>query len=313
MIKILCNNCESIHLAYESEFSKCPNCNIKLRLKRSIFKGHFIGEKITSSFSMGTLVTNIGVLEPSLVEKISKTGIYEKEAVNKLKKFMHSYQAIFGLILLLVGVLMISHSFGFFNTNNDQSIVSSKVSQKSDDQDVLSIMGEYLELNLAPLKLNEKVTNKHFIDLENKDSSIKNNKLVLAGEALQMPLKGAKPSSHFGMRNHPIDGKRKMHTGIDIPRRMHSEIKAAMSGKVIFSGSQDGYGNVIVVEHKKGYSTLYGHNSKNNVKAGEIIKQGQTIGIVGSSGNSTGPHLHFELRKDGKYLDPMNYLKTGKF
>lgn len=119
------------------------------------------------------------------------------------------------------------------------------------------------------------------------------------------PLNGL-ITSHFGIRN--LGGRRDYHTGLDIDGHTGAPIKAAESGKVSFSGYINGYGNVVIIEHAGGYSTVYGHNSSNLVKEGQVVKKGEIIARLGSTGNTTGSHLHFEVRENGKPVNPLNYL-----
>ena len=112
----------------------------------------------------------------------------------------------------------------------------------------------------------------------------------------------------YGPRIHPVTKKKGTHTGIDIRASMGSNIYAAASGKVITAGWNTAYGNMIIIDHGNGITTLYGHASKLNVKVGDTVKQGDIIMKAGSTGYSTGPHLHFEVRKNGTPQDPKNYL-----
>jgi murein DD-endopeptidase MepM/ murein hydrolase activator NlpD len=114
--------------------------------------------------------------------------------------------------------------------------------------------------------------------------------------------------SPFGMRIHPIYRKLKMHTGVDINARYGTSIVAANKGTVILSGYSGGYGYRIVVDHGGGISTLYAHCSRLFVRVGDGVKSGQTIGKIGSTGLSTGPHLHFEVRKNGVPKDPLEWI-----
>jgi len=116
------------------------------------------------------------------------------------------------------------------------------------------------------------------------------------------PIPG-KINSPFGPR------RKKLHAGIDIASPSYQEVKAAMDGEVVLSRkSRTGYGNVVVLRHDLGYTTIYGHMNVMIAREGESVRQGQAIGGVGSTGKSTGPHLHFELRHDGRPMDPLPIL-----
>lgn len=115
-------------------------------------------------------------------------------------------------------------------------------------------------------------------------------------------------SSGFGYREDPISGKRRFHEGSDIVAPRGTPVIAPADGIVAFSGWRDGMGRMIEIEHGYGYSTVYGHNDKLLVKKGDIVKRGDLISHVGSSGRSTGPHLHYEVRLDGRLVNPYKYL-----
>ena len=115
-------------------------------------------------------------------------------------------------------------------------------------------------------------------------------------------------TSPYGYRIHPILGYRKLHTGIDFGVGYGTPIHAADSGTVIYATWMSGYGNVIIIDHGRGISTLYGHQSSLAVGYGARVSRGQVVGYVGSTGFSTGPHLHFEVRVNGNPVDPMGYL-----
>lgn len=133
-----------------------------------------------------------------------------------------------------------------------------------------------------------------------------------SGGKMQWPLPGHKRiSSNYGWRNCPYHG-RELHSGIDIPAPNGTPIKAAAGGKVVLAGYNGSYGNCVIISHGKGIWTLYGHASSVTVKKGQEVKAGQTIAKVGSTGNSTGPHLHFEVRKGANAhknsTSPWNYV-----
>jgi murein DD-endopeptidase MepM/ murein hydrolase activator NlpD len=146
---------------------------------------------------------------------------------------------------------------------------------------------------------------------------IRQLQLEQGGDGLVAPSKGSmiwptgptrRVSSEFGNRRHPILGYNRFHSGIDIAAPHGQAVYAAASGKVLFSGVQGGYGNTVIINHGGGISTLYGHNSSLLVKAGQVVARGQIIARVGSTGLSTGPHVHFEVRINGSPNNPRDWL-----
>ena len=127
------------------------------------------------------------------------------------------------------------------------------------------------------------------------------------GGALNWPL-GGPITSPFGWRVHPITGASRFHSGIDIGGDYGDTIHAAGAGIVSYAGWISGYGYAVIIDHGGGISTLYGHNQALLVSEGQSVSQGQAIAECGSTGNSTGPHCHFEVRVDGEPVDPMGYL-----
>lgn len=130
------------------------------------------------------------------------------------------------------------------------------------------------------------------------------------GEApgiLVRPVPG-RITSGFGMRVHPILGYTRMHTGVDMSAPYGQEINAGGAGRVILAGPYGGYGNTVIIDHGGGMTTLYAHQSELNVSYGQEVAAADIIGYIGTSGLSTGPHLHFEVRISGKPVDPANYI-----
>lgn len=119
-------------------------------------------------------------------------------------------------------------------------------------------------------------------------------------------------SSYFGTRKDPFTGRKKMHKGIDMAGKSGSNVVATADGIVTLIEIQRGYGQVVDIDHGYGLSTRYGHNKSVLVEVGDIIKQGQTIATMGSTGRSTGPHVHYEVLKNGKHVNPGKYITTAR-
>jgi len=124
------------------------------------------------------------------------------------------------------------------------------------------------------------------------------------------PVKKGYLSSGFGKRTDPFKGKKSYHRGVDFAGKRGTEVVAVAAGVVIRSKKVSGYGNVVEIRHADGYSTLYAHNQKNLVKNGDMVSKGQTIALLGSTGRSSGPHVHFEVHKDGKIINPLRFVRS---
>jgi murein DD-endopeptidase MepM/ murein hydrolase activator NlpD len=115
-------------------------------------------------------------------------------------------------------------------------------------------------------------------------------------------------SSYYGYRNNPFDSGRELHKGLDIAAKEGTEIVAVAGGVITWSDQRFGYGNMVEINHGNGYSTRYGHCSSLLVKEGEAIKKGQVVALMGSTGRSTGPHVHFEVLKEGTQVNPLDFI-----
>jgi hypothetical protein len=122
------------------------------------------------------------------------------------------------------------------------------------------------------------------------------------------PIIGGWISSHFGYRSDPFTGRGAFHSGVDFAAAPGTKVKSTGAGFVSFAGYKDGYGNVVEITHPTGYVTRYGHNSRNLVRKGQTVQKGDPIAVIGSTGRSTGTHVHFEVERDGKNVNPMRYL-----
>lgn len=159
------------------------------------------------------------------------------------------------------------------------------------------------ELDLFEAKLNDR---EHQLDLLGS---------VLSGRKFEhqtwlsgRPTQKGWVSSHYGQRTDPFTGKPAMHKGIDIAGTEGSNIIASAAGVVTWSGSQSGYGHMIEISHGEGFITRYAHNKENLVKPGDMVKKGQAIALMGSSGRSTGAHVHYEVYRHGRTVDPSSYV-----
>lgn len=156
-------------------------------------------------------------------------------------------------------------------------------------------------------QLGEQIANREQ-QLDTLDALLSNRKVqqdvFLAGR----PVKKGWMSSPFGRRTDPFKGNIAWHNGVDFAGKLGADIISVASGVVTWSGERYGYGDMVEVNHGNGYITRYAHNSENLVKVGEVVKKGQVLALMGTSGRSTGPHVHFEVYKHGRAVDPASYI-----
>ncbi len=194
--------------------------------------------------------------------------------------------------------------------------LASQQSVAQDKQDALEVSrgtvadkkGEVLKDNAA-LSAQLDTLNAEADALVSKIRALQDDSAVYGGGALAWPVPGkTKITSPFGYRIHPILKTKKLHTGIDISAGTGTKVVAAGDGKVIMAGWNNSYGNVVMIDHGSGIVTVYAHNSKLSVSTGQTVTRGQQIASSGSTGMSTGPHVHFEVRLNGAYKNPIDYL-----
>ncbi len=152
-------------------------------------------------------------------------------------------------------------------------------------------------------------------DIEDREQQLGVLETLLADQKMQRdvflagrPVKKGWMSSGFGQRIDPITGKQAWHNGVDFAGKDGADVIAVAAGVVVYSGPRSGYGKMVEINHGSGYSTRYGHHKALTVKAGDIVRKGEVIGLMGSSGRSTGPHVHFEVFKNGRIVDPASYI-----
>ena len=171
------------------------------------------------------------------------------------------------------------------------------------------------EILFANLKLSGQDNNLYYFDREGSEGHYDKNGKSVKKALMKTPINGARLSSPFGMRKHPIDGFNKMHKGTDFAAPMGTPIMASGDGVIKKAGWCGGGGNCVKIKHNSTYQTVYAHMSKfaRGIKSGVRVKQGQTIGYVGSTGKSTGPHLHYEVIVNGKKVNSQKLkLPSGK-
>ncbi|MBL7004744.1 MAG: M23 family metallopeptidase [Gammaproteobacteria bacterium] len=139
-----------------------------------------------------------------------------------------------------------------------------------------------------------------------------NNMLASEIKPTGRPITKGWLSSYYGMRTHPISGKKEMHKGIDFAGKLGDPVVSVAKGMVIYAGKKHGYGRVVDVDHGNGYSTRYAHNSKLLVKVGDQVEKYAQIAEIGTSGRSTGPHVHFEVLHKGQQVNPIKYVRASK-
>jgi murein DD-endopeptidase MepM/ murein hydrolase activator NlpD len=161
--------------------------------------------------------------------------------------------------------------------------------------------------NLTAL-IKQKIAEQKAREAAQAKANSKTNSVLIRGTGLFAYPSDAPTSSPFGWRIHPILGYRRFHAGLDFAADYGSPIRAADSGTVIYAGWYGGYGKAVIIDHGQGITTLYGHCSELYVSEGQTVEKGQAIAAVGSTGLSTGPHLHFEVRRDGTPVNPADYL-----
>ena len=141
---------------------------------------------------------------------------------------------------------------------------------------------------------------------------IQHRRLVSEAYPSSWPVRSGWVSSYYGMRQDPFHGHSAFHQGIDFAASKGTDIRSAAAGMVEFAGTRDGYGLMVQIRHGNGYQTRYGHASELLVESGQMIERGEKIALVGSTGRSTGPHLHFEVLKNGKAANPLKFLSARR-
>jgi len=192
-------------------------------------------------------------------------------------------------------------------------------SMKSHLREVEEIIGIGPDVNASfadrvqQVKVHEEETKKKIV--ENMQDEVKQKQVTAIQKALLLnsipngkPLNYRRIASNFGYRIHPVTKKKSFHAGLDLPAKHGTPIYAPASGVVVYADKKGAYGNFLLLAHSYGFKTAYGHLSRFAVKSGDYVSKGQKIAYVGSTGRSTGPHLHYEIRYLTKWLDPKKFM-----
>ncbi len=194
-----------------------------------------------------------------------------------------------------------------YNLYHQKADVQTKIDQLAVSRGEVAELRSQVAQNNKALESQIDELNRYAAELSEKIRKAQSSEAYVGGE-FAWPSPGyERITSYFGYRIHPILKTRKLHTGIDIGVPSNSQIVAANDGTVIHANWLGGYGKAVMIDHGGGIVTLYGHNNELLIKVGDKVSKGQAIAKSGSTGMSTGPHLHFEIRKDGNYVDPMTY------
>ena len=198
--------------------------------------------------------------------------------------------------------------------NEISLIMQQLLAQKNE----LNAQSSYQKEFIKHLKTNREALESAIVQLERDSTSIgqiirqrsigDSRGIIITGRGVMTVPVDAEITSGFGYRMHPILGYQKFHSGLDFGSDSGSTIRSAAAGVVIYGQWYGGYGNTVIVDHGSGFTTLYGHAEGFYVAEGATVQKGQPIAAVGSTGLSTGPHLHFEVRQNGEPIDPVPYL-----
>jgi murein DD-endopeptidase MepM/ murein hydrolase activator NlpD len=169
--------------------------------------------------------------------------------------------------------------------------------------------GTAINLDTVLTDLNEQLQSREQ-QLSLLEDVIMRNELKKEARPAGRPIEKGWISSYYGKRTGPFSGKIEMHKGMDFAGKKGSNVKAVASGVVTWSGERYGYGNLVEINHGNGYVTRYGHNDKILVKLGDSVERGQTISKMGSTGRSTGPHVHFEVLLNDRQVDPIRFVQS---
>lgn len=308
----------------------CKIENLKVEADGMQLSIDSLNEKINNNQLMiEKLKLDIDKNNEVLEKRIRKT--YEKGGTGYLELIFKADNVVEALTRLDMVQLILKDDVDLLKNIKDKkrNITELKQSQETERENIENSKAE-LEKKKKEIELTQKEKEKYMASLEGNMKKAKESEALLVkenkkferkirelqtasqyvgGEMLWPVPNHYRITSPFGYRIHPIYGYRSFHRGIDIGCYYNTKIVAANDGVVIVAGWHYSYGNYVIIDHGGKKATVYGHNTKLLVKVGQRVKKGQTISLSGSTGESTGPHLHFEVRENGVVVNPLNYLK----
>lgn len=268
------------------------------------------------------MISNIFVYEGNYINSYAQELesnldllIFNKEAENELKLKLEALNVELNNKIEKITALE--------NGDEESEVVKLSFVQtdtrKNYDLNLSHKLGEDIDSLQAEIKDVDRKIQEHIIEEVRLEKILEEEKRAYLEENNLDYIEGCWPvpsytqiSSPFGERIHPITNKPNFHKGIDIPAPQYTDIIASDDGIVVFSGAQNGYGNVVKIKHFDGKVTVYAHNTSNIVNEGDVVRQGQAIAQIGSTGDSTGNHVHFEILVNEVNINPVNVVSTNK-
>ncbi len=287
----------------------------RIQLSKKSAKVVLISLLVVSLFFGGTGIYFInqylnyqeGQVEPA---SLQRQGKIQKTQIDKFSKQVRSFETEMARLESFEKKLRIITSFenspkgnqGHLGVGGPYGLSSHSftTSLEKETQSMLDRLSGDLGILTSQIKMRQ-------FSFQELDEYLKNQKSLLASTPSIWPTRGWVTSA-FGYRKSPFTGLPEKHEGLDISARLGSEVRSTADGKVILTGREGGYGKMVEIDHGYGVLTRYGHNSKNLVKVGDKVKRGQVIALIGSTGRSTGPHVHYEVLVNGIPVSPRNYI-----
>lgn len=247
------------------------------------------------------------IITAALIKKLTKSSVKIAGSLDQAAKKMHISKAALSKMMKAF-----SYDIDFqrdIKSGDKLEVILRKLYTKEG-----KFVG-YGDVVYASLQLKQrKVEIYHFVSKTNEANYYGPSGYSVKKTFIKTPISAARISSGFGMRKHPIHGYTRMHKGVDFAAPEGTPILAAADGRVVVVGRKGAYGKYIKIEHGSEYATAYAHlrNFSKGIQAKQFVKQGEVIGYVGTTGTSTGPHLHFEVHKNGKQINPSKIVTTSK-